>query len=142
MIKLNLLTKTNTKPFDFFQETPVIVVTLVPSWTKISLTHGISSLKKCIKIFLLTWESLVKIAFLLYGGRQFHSVCKMWKRGVNVWKNMKKYVPKRLNVSGQLISNSKWNCEEKKGYNKITFSFPGELTKFFLISHGNWNITN
>ena len=51
--------------------------TLVPSWTKISLTHGISSLKKCIKIFLLTWESLVKIAFLLYGGRQFHSVCKM-----------------------------------------------------------------
>ena len=120
----------------------ILRVTLVPSWTKISLTHGISSLKKCIKVFLLTWESLVKIAFLLYGGRQFHSVCKMWKRGVNVWKNMKKYVPKRLNVSGQLISNSKWNCEEKKGYNKITFSFPGELTNFFLISQGNWNITN
>ena len=55
---------------------------------------------------------------------------------------MKKYVPKRLNVSGQLISNSKWNCVEKKGYNKITFSFPGELTIFFLISQGNWNITN
>ena len=49
---------------------------------------------------------------------------------------MKKYVPKRLNVSGQLISNSKWNCEEKKGYNKITFSFPGELKNFFWFPKG------